>query len=228
MFHQLLESGAPAPRRGGWAFASGMVHAAFIATAAALTLRDPAAKRVVELVDLVYVAPPPVPARQVEPFLGAPVLTAPQRVTLDLARIEFPNVIPVGIPEPSSRLSELTTDIAGNGITGPVGPVRPAPTGIHTRSTVDRVVTPRRDNPQPDYPGAMRAAGVDGSVLVQFVVDTTGRVESGSISILRANHEQFGEAVRRWLGRTRYSPAEVAGKRVRQLVQQEVGFTLRP
>jgi protein TonB len=97
---------------------------------------------------------------------------------------------------------------------------------IHTRQTVERAVVARRDNPQPEFPGALRAAGVEGSVLVQFVVDTTGRVESHSISILKATHPQFGDAVRRWLGRTRYSAAEFEGKRVRQLVQQEVGFTL--
>ena len=228
MFQQLLESGAPAPRRGGWAFASGMVHAAMIATAVALTLRDPVIKRAVEIIDIVYV--PPLEPRPVAPSHLPPSFSAPATLTIvPLQPIDFPTVIPVGIPEPSTRLSDLATDIAGNGIiTGPAGPARPAADGIHTKSTVDRAVIPSRNNAQPDYPGAMRAAGVDGSVLVQFVVDTTGRVEAASVSILRATHEQFGEAVRRWLGRTRYSPAEVAGRRVRQLVQQEVGFTLRP
>lgn len=226
MFHQLLESGAAPPHRGRWAFASGMVHAAIIAAAAALTLRDPAVKRVVDIVDLVYMVPPPMAApRQVE-HINAPSLTPAGVTRVDVPRMEFPRVVPVGIPEPTTRLSDAT-DLVETGISGPVGPARPD-TRIHTMTTVERAVLPRRDNPRPDYPVAMRAAGVDGTVLVQFVVDTTGRVVPGTTSILRTTHEQFAEAVRRWLGRTRYSPAEIGGKRVRQLVQQEVGFALRP
>jgi protein TonB len=228
MFHQLLESGAPAPRRGGWALASGMVHAAIVVTAAALTIRDPVVDRVVDYIDLVYVPAPTATPRRVEPITPPAALTAPANLTItDVPRIEFPSVTPVGIPEPSSRLSDPATDIVGNGITGPVATARPITNGIQTESTVERAVIPRRDNPTPDYPQAMRAAGVDGSVLVQFVVDTTGRVEPKSISILRETNPQFGEAVRRCLGRTRYSPAELHGKRVRQLVQQEVGFALQ-
>jgi hypothetical protein len=64
-------------------------------------------------------------------------------------------------------------------------------------------------------------------VLVQFVVDTNGRVELQSLEILRATHEMFAESVRRWLNGTRYSPAEIRGQHVRQLVQQQIGFTLR-
>jgi hypothetical protein len=37
----------------------------------------------------------------------------------------------------------------------------------------------------------------------------------------------FGDAVRKWLLRTRYVPAATNGRRVRQLVQQQVAFTLR-
>jgi periplasmic protein TonB len=227
MLHQLLESGAPTPRRGGWAFASGMVHVAIIAAAAALTVRDPAVQRVVDIVDLVYLAPPTAAPRAVERSSGLPTLRAPATLTLDVPRIEFPSVTPVGIPEPSTRLSDAIGDIAGNGVTGPVAPGRPDGHAIYSDRMVDRAVMPRRDNPTPGYPAAMRAAGVDGTVLVQFVVDTMGRVEPGSISILRATHEQFGDAVRRWLGRTRYLPGEIAGHRVRQLVQQEVGFSLQ-
>jgi hypothetical protein len=63
---------------------------------------------------------------------------------------------------------------------------------------------------------------------VRFVVDSTGSVEPGSVAIITSTHSLFGEAVRRWLLRTRYVPADVAGHAVRQLVEQRVYFTLRP
>jgi len=54
------------------------------------------------------------------------------------------------------------------------------------------------------------------------------RVEPASVEILRALHDLFAEAVRRWLTRTRYSPAQASGVEVRQLVEQRVEFDLRP
>jgi TonB family protein len=99
--------------------------------------------------------------------------------------------------------------------------------GVYTDRLVERPVVPRADNASPAYPASLRAAGLEGDVLVRFVVDTSGRVELSSIGIVQATHPLFAEAVRRWLTRTRYTPAEVAGRPVRQLVEQRVGFTLR-
>ncbi|HJU64130.1 MAG TPA: TonB family protein, partial [Gemmatimonadaceae bacterium] len=77
------------------------------------------------------------------------------------------------------------------------------------------------------YPRALRNAGVEAEVVITFVVDATGGVERGSVTVVSATHELFADAVRRWLPHTRYAPAEINGKKVRQLVQQQLGFTLR-
>jgi protein TonB len=69
-------------------------------------------------------------------------------------------------------------------------------------------------------------AGVEGQVLVQFVVDTTGRAERVSLKVLKSSHESFSNAVREALSCMRYLPAEVGGRRVRQLVQQPFAFGL--
>lgn len=225
MFHQLLESGASAPPRSGWAVVSSAAHATLIAAAIALTMREPLPE-IERRVETVLLAAPR-PVRPAAERSTAPARPVSNPILHRELHLPFPTVPPVGIPEPSARLSDPTTDIIGRGLTGPIGPVHLISDSIHTGATVDRAVIPRRDNAQPDYPGALRAAQVEGSVIVQFVVDTTGRVEPGSVQILRTTHAQFGDAVRRWLTRTRYSPAEASGVRVRQLVQQEVGFTLQ-
>ena len=85
---------------------------------------------------------------------------------------------------------------------------------------------PRPGNPAPAYPPALRAAQIEGSVLARFVVDTTGRAEPASISFPEATHEQFAEAVRQSLLRSRYLPAIVSERPVRQLVEQRFAFTL--
>jgi protein TonB len=76
------------------------------------------------------------------------------------------------------------------------------------------------------YPDMLRSANVEGEVLVQFVVDTTGRVERGSIKILKSSHELFTNAVNSALPGARYYPAEIGGRKVKQLVQQPFNFTL--
>ncbi|HEX4683669.1 MAG TPA: energy transducer TonB, partial [Gemmatimonadaceae bacterium] len=76
----------------------------------------------------------------------------------------------------------------------------------------------------PRFPERLRDAGVEGSVLVQFVVDTTGRVEMSSIKVMTSTHELFTEAVRDALARFRFRPAELTGHRVEALAQMPFEF----
>ncbi|HEX3158447.1 MAG TPA: energy transducer TonB [Gemmatimonadaceae bacterium] len=78
----------------------------------------------------------------------------------------------------------------------------------------------------PQYPAELRAAGVNGSVMAQFVVDTMGRVEVGTFKAIESSHDLFTESVRRTLPELRFTPAKVGGRRVRQLVQQPFMFNL--
>lgn len=98
---------------------------------------------------------------------------------------------------------------------------------VLTGLEVDRQVELLPGAPAPDYPDALRAAGVRGSVLAEFVVDTTGRVEAGSFRALRSDDPLFTAAARAALLHTRFRPAESNGRRVRQLVQQSFSFVLR-
>lgn len=80
-------------------------------------------------------------------------------------------------------------------------------------------VTPLPGSRAPKYPPDLRAAGIEGEVLVQFVVDTTGRAEMASLEVLQSSHEAFAEAVRVALAEMRFTTADVSGRKVRQLVQ---------
>lgn len=92
---------------------------------------------------------------------------------------------------------------------------------------VDREVVPQPTNPVPRYPSALRTARVEGSVFARFVVDTTGRVLMESVSVEAADHPLFGQAVVEALRRSRYTPAELQGRKVSQLVVQPFVFVLR-
>ena len=75
------------------------------------------------------------------------------------------------------------------------------------------------------YPPSLYAAHVTGSVMAEFIVDVTGHVETGSFGIVSSTHPLFSDAVRRAIASAVFSPAEKAGKPVRQLVQQPFEFT---
>ena len=67
---------------------------------------------------------------------------------------------------------------------------------------------------------------MEGEVVAVFVVDDQGRVEAGSISFLRSDNAQFEREVRATLREMRFIPAEVGGRKVRQLVQMPFVFKL--
>jgi TonB family protein len=80
----------------------------------------------------------------------------------------------------------------------------------------------------PSYPAPLRAAKVEGVVLAQFIVDTMGRFEPGTFRVLKSDHGLFTQSVRDALPEMRFAPAEVGGRKVRQLVQQPFTFALPP
>lgn len=78
----------------------------------------------------------------------------------------------------------------------------------------------------PRYPAEQRAAGVSGTVLAQFVVDTMGVPMMSTFKVLKSDHEAFSSAVRTWLETARFEPAELEGRKVRQLAQQPYVFAI--
>jgi TonB family protein len=102
----------------------------------------------------------------------------------------------------------------------------PGKNGAYTADIVEKVAWPQRDNPRPRYPEALKRDGVEGSFVVEFVVDSTGRVDEKTMQFPSTAHPMFLRAVRDALLHSRYFPAELAGMRVRQLVQQQFSFVL--
>jgi TonB family protein len=78
----------------------------------------------------------------------------------------------------------------------------------------------------PRYPAKLKAAGVAGEVLAQFVVDTTGRVVMSTYKVLKTNHQEFADAVKAALPDMRFIPAEIGGRKVSQMVQQPFTFAI--
>lgn len=96
---------------------------------------------------------------------------------------------------------------------------------VYLESQVDQPVRLKPFTGAPVYPAEQRAAGVSGEVLVQFVADTLGRMESGSLTILKSDHENFTAAARRALETAIFEPATKHGRKVRQRVQMPFVFS---
>ena len=89
---------------------------------------------------------------------------------------------------------------------------------------VEKPVKLASGSANPTYPAELKAANVSGVVLAQFVVDTLGRVEASTFKVLKSDHQLFTEAVKDVLPSLRFVPAEVGGRKVKQLVQQPFTF----
>jgi periplasmic protein TonB len=228
MFSTLLESRARRTRRPLATAVSITAHLGTVATLVAITAG--ATPRPEEEIEerVTFVAPSPSP-RVVSP--------APPSTALAVARPHGFQVLvaPLDIPDliPAIDLTRGLTreeDFSGRGVSGGQhdgtgdSPV-PVTNGPFDAMQVERAVV-ALPGAAPTYPDMLRSAGVEGQVLVQFIVDTIGRAEAGSITVLSTTHDLFAQAVRTAVPRMRFRPAEIGGRPVRQLVQQPFGFSL--
>ncbi len=81
--------------------------------------------------------------------------------------------------------------------------------------------------PLPAYPDLLRQAGIQGRVILEAVVDTTGRVLAQSISLISATNPGFVAPARQALLATLFRPAMMGGKAVRMRVRIPYEFAIR-
>lgn len=232
MFATLLESKGGGKIQSRWLPASAIIHAALLGGLA--TGSRPAQGREPETDEqpkLVWVAPRP-PEQSSAPASGAagpvaeptrperriPRFDAAQPVDLpDIPAATHGDVLGAGaVLSPTTRFG--TPD--GRGVSSGRGE------GPRWAGEVEKVALPLPGNRAPTYPGALRAAGVEGSVALRFVIDTAGAVERRSAVVISSDHELFTAAALRALSTHRFLPAEVGGIKVRMLVEQRFEFTI--
>jgi TonB family protein len=98
---------------------------------------------------------------------------------------------------------------------------------LYTANDVD---TPARPDPahpvQAAYPNALLADQITGMADVEFVVDTLGRVEPGTVLVVSTSDVRFGEAARQALPEARFTPATLRGRPVRQVTHLPFVFRI--
>ena len=104
----------------------------------------------------------------------------------------------------------------------------PSADSVYSMLDVEEIAVRAEGSAAPIYPPELLTKGVEGSVLTNFVVDTTGRADTATVDILQPAHKLFVESVRTAIPGMRFSAAMVQGRKVRQMVEQRFQFRITP
>jgi|SRR5690349_20754225 len=91
--------------------------------------------------------------------------------------------------------------------------------------SVDRPVYLRQDSPRPQVPASAPRGLKNARVMVEFVVDESGKVELQTARIVVSADPSLSDAVRAVLPDLRFTPAERDGQHVRQQVDVPFDFS---
>jgi TonB family protein len=164
----------------------------------------------------VLVVLPRLQRTDVAPVIGVPSIGIPS--VPDVPLILLPSaVLQTGAPSHPVLQNFVPSTVTA-------GSAQPSPGwGGVLREAGPEVLT----GPLPVYPELLRQAGVQGKVLLEALVDTTGRVPAASISIVSATNPGFIAPARQALLATLFRPARAGGRAVSMLVRVPFDFTIR-
>jgi TonB family protein len=227
MFEVLVESGAQPAQAIGSRLTSVLVHAGLVALAA-VGVRSVAPAQPIKPVAVpidIYVAPRQTATPRADGGGGVPgtIFGPPPAVPIDASTVIPPVTVPLAAVSAAPTAKEVARRQLRTG-EGTAGPDLDAP--VLLAGEVDEpvaVLVPARLI----YPPRMAAAGITGEVRVEFVVDTGGRCEPGSIRVISSTDPAFEASARAAICDANYRPAHVRGEAVRQLVHQKVAFRQR-
>lgn len=231
MFNQLIESKAQKQKMAGGTIFSIVLHTVLIAGAVYATARagvkdDKAKAEKIQFVEMKKEPPkvpdkPPPPKEVIvkpPPPKGFQVLRAPVKIDIKIPEIDL------------SKAITNESDFSGKGVKGGTG------SGVaggvaNTNQTyfefqVEKPAEMLQDSPKPKYPAVLESSGIAGEVQAQFVVSSSGKADMDSFKVLKSTNELFTQAVKAVLPRMRFSPAQIGGKPVNQLVQQSFQFAV--
>jgi protein TonB len=225
MLTRLLESRANHERSLSGTVASIAAHTGLIGFAIYATAQARVEIPRAQVVRPVYFVPSRVAAWS-KPSPGTPSSAGKPRLVFvnPTVSISLPSV---DIPLTTTGAADFRGDpIAGSALSGGVSTVPEGTFATFRADQVEKQVQLISGSASPRYPEALRMAGREGKIVAQFVVDEEGRVEENTVKFIRSDNVLFDEAVRSALPRMRFVPAEIAGRKVRQLVEMPFVFAL--
>ena len=230
MFDMLIESKKPKSGGGvtGGAF-SITLHAVVISAAVYATMH---AKEVAKKVQHVYDITLQTQEKKEEPPPPKQELASVVAPPKGFQTLSMPTNIPINIPAPSANTSFNAADFSGVGVEGGIARGVVGGTGPVVRTDqpyLESVVEERPEmvsHPPVRYPDILRQAGIDGHVVIEAVVDTSGHVERGSIKVLSSTNQLFEQPAKEVIAGAVFRPGRISGRAVRVRIQQPFNFSL--
>ena len=223
MFETLIESKRKADKKKafGLGFVSLVGHTVIVTLAVIATLTaGQAATDVVVDTTMVFLNQEEKKPEEAPPVLDIPQLKGFQTVVA-------PTDIPTNIPPINLQEHFDPKDYSGTGVEGGIG------TGIVPSSDqvyMESVVEERPEvlsGPQLQYPDLLRQAAIQGRVLVQAIIDTTGRAEPPSVKVIQSPNPGFDQSAKNYVLRALFRPARVHGRAVRVLINLPIDFKIK-
>ena len=232
MLATLLESKSRRERSTGQFLVSVAAHTAIIAAALYATAsgRTKAAAAAAEHIDwpMVYHSSAPITQTSKSSSARSNTVASPTRW----------NAITRTIPIDVSAIAAHVPTFDPGALAGTTLADLPHGTGLREPATVyngealraeqvEKQASVAPGNSPPRYPEALRASGIEGQVVATFIISAEGRYEEGSLRFVKTDNPLFERAVQTALVRMRFVPAEIGGRKVRQLVEMPFVFTLQ-
>jgi TonB family protein len=97
---------------------------------------------------------------------------------------------------------------------------------VFVESEVDQAVVRDPGSAAPEYPAGLIELRIEGTLTVEYIVDTTGLADSASLRVVQSSHPAFVESLRAALPHMHFTPAMIGTHKVRQWVRQEFVFRI--
>jgi len=137
-----------------------------------------------------------------------------------------PEVIPTNIPPVNLQEKFDPKDYSGTGVEGGLA-TGMVPTGNEV--FMEAIVEEKPSvlsGPTLQYPELLRQAGIQGRVMVQAIIDTTGRAEPPSVKVLQSPNPGFDQSAKNYVVKALFRPARVHGRAVRVLINIPIDFKI--
>jgi|SRR5581483_5522732 len=79
----------------------------------------------------------------------------------------------------------------------------------------------------PTYPEVAREVGAEDSLLIRFVIDTSGRIVPSTVFFEAGTYQNFARSVQMWVPRARFTPARIGACAVPVLTRQSYIYKLQ-
>jgi protein TonB len=232
MFGELIESHRRRVRQGSGPVVSMIAHCTLVGLALLATRRGAEATPGGEPREVVIPVPVEAPLTRSQTRMPSQPVRTPVGISykdvLPVPDLDMADVPPIDLLDTGpTEIGWRSSTTIGTPMPGDAGDSTGTRDGIPFGRAVEKPAIALPGNTAPRYPDLLRNAGVEGSVTIQVVVDTSGRADPARIKVIRSAHPLLDASVVAALPKFRFLAAETGGRKVAMWVEMTFLFELK-